>query len=130
MGRKWAEEESVDGAKFSEHIHEMTQIMGSFNLNDVVPWLGLLDLQGLRRRARAVKEQIDGILEDIIDEHVRVREEGKKKHKDFVDILLDSMNDQDLGPELDRTGVKAIILVRNSNHSRNGSFHPQLLHEQ
>ena len=81
---------SMDGAEFSEHVDEVLRIFGSFNLNDYVPRRGLLDLQGLRRRSREMKEHID----EIVDEHVRLRDVGKQQHKkDFVDIMLDSMGD-------------------------------------
>lgn len=107
VGRK-----STDGGKLREHIEEVMRILGSFNVNDHVPVLGWLDLQGIRRRARAARGPIDRFLEEIIAEHEKLRA-GGKKHNDFLDVLLDCMNHRDAEVELDRTTIKAIILVRN-----------------
>ncbi|XP_020248838.1 cytochrome P450 CYP736A12-like [Asparagus officinalis] len=108
MGRKCMEER-MDGAKFSEHIREVMRILGSFNLNDYLPMFKMFDLQGMRKQTRAVKVPIDKFLETIIDEHVSLRERGKKPN-DFVDMLLDSADDPDSEIRLDRASIKAIIL--------------------
>lgn len=110
MGRKCMEE-SMDGAGFSEHIREVMRLLGSFNLNDYLPLLKPFDLQGIRKQTMAAKGPIDRFLDTIIDEHVKQREEGKKQNVDFVDHLLDSMNDveySELG--IGRTSIKGIIL--------------------
>lgn len=73
-------EESMDGAKFSEHLYEVMRLLGQFNLNDAVPWLAPFDLQGLRRRMMTVKGHIDRFLDKIIDEHLMLRK-GRRSTK-------------------------------------------------
>ncbi|ONK58631.1 uncharacterized protein A4U43_C09F15040 [Asparagus officinalis] len=112
MGRKCMEE-NMDGGKLSEHFDEVMRILGSFNLNDTLPFLRPFDLQGIRRRTMTVREKIDRFLEKIIHEHLQSREEGMKEHKknDFVDVLLDAMDDKEnLELELDRSSIKAMLL--------------------
>ncbi|KAI6675734.1 hypothetical protein NL676_003640 [Syzygium grande] len=67
-------------------IHEVLNLVGAYNLADYVPFLGALDLQGMTRRAKAVKRALDKVLEDIIREH---EEDTTGKYKgDFIDTLL------------------------------------------
>ncbi|XP_050378360.1 cytochrome P450 CYP736A12-like [Argentina anserina] len=98
-------------------IEESLSLVGAFNISDFVPSLAALDIQGLTKRLKKVRKQIDQLLEKIIDEHEQVTKSKKGKqgqHEDFVDVLLSLMN-QPLNPNdeqvyLDRTNVKAILL--------------------
>ncbi|KAJ7969675.1 Cytochrome P450 [Quillaja saponaria] len=95
---------------------EALSLSGAFNIVDFLPFLELLDLQGLQRRLKKLNKNFDGVLEKIIKEHEqvpKVQQEGH--HKDFVDVLLSLMN-QPMNPHeeavhiLDRTKIKAILL--------------------
>lgn len=98
-------------------IQQGMELSGAFNLADYVPFLGVFDLQGLKRTYKRIGKAIDQVLEKIIKEHERsshVQSEGQK-HKDFVDILLSLMHQPiDLSDEkthvVDRTNIKAISL--------------------
>lgn len=100
----------MDGMEIGEEVAEVMRILGSFDINNHVPILRQFDLQGMRRRARAVKGPLDKFFEKIIAEQEKLREEGKEL-KNFLDVLLDYMNDKDAELELDRTNIKALILV-------------------
>ncbi|XLR24387.1 cytochrome P450 CYP736A12 [Arachis ipaensis] len=101
-------------------IHEMLILAGKFNVTDFVPWLGPLDLQGLRRNFKKLSKEVDEVLEKIIKDHEHASSNAhnnNEKHgnKDFVDILLSQMH-QPIDPYdeqnhvIDRTNIKAIVL--------------------
>ncbi|TKY60917.1 steroid 17alpha-monooxygenase or 17alpha-hydroxyprogesterone aldolase [Spatholobus suberectus] len=50
-------------------VQNAMNLGGVFNLADYVPWLGALDLQGLKRRFKKVSKALDQVLEKIIKEH-------------------------------------------------------------
>ncbi|KAK7358292.1 hypothetical protein VNO77_00219 [Canavalia gladiata] len=96
-------------------VQEGTRLVGAFNLADYVPCLGVFDFQGLTRGCKKTIEAVDEVLEQIIKEHEQAADEGKRHHKDFVDILLSTMH-QTMDPQseqdivIDRTNMKAILL--------------------
>ncbi|KAL2342500.1 hypothetical protein Fmac_003785 [Flemingia macrophylla] len=95
-------------------IQKQHNLLGAFNIADYVPWLGLLDLQGLKREFKKTSKALDLMLEKIIKEHERVDVQNGQ-HEDFVDILLSLMH-QPLNPYdeqsqiIERTNIKAILL--------------------
>lgn len=96
--------------EFKSGIHEASRLAGAPNLGDFIPFLALLDLQGLGRRAKCVTKVFDGFLERIIEEHVEFKDGDKTK--DFVDVMLELMKQRDrVEYQFDRSSIKAIILV-------------------
>ncbi|CAI0470719.1 unnamed protein product [Linum tenue] len=69
---------------------------GVLDIGDSIPWLAWLDLQGYRRRMKAVAGRIDGFLERVLDEH-------DLKRRGLAD-------DPDLEVKMDRRRVKAFTL--------------------
>ncbi|CAI0473190.1 unnamed protein product [Linum tenue] len=99
-----------------EILEEAMLLNGVLDIGDSIPWLAWLDLQGYRRRMKAVAGRIDGFLERVLDEHdLKRRGEGGgggggKKKKDMVDVLLELADDPDLEVKMDRRRVKAFTL--------------------
>lgn len=98
-------------------IQQGMELSGTFNLADYVPFLGVFDLQGLKRRYKKTAKAMDQVFEKIIKEREQsshVQNEGQK-HKNFIDILL-SLTHQTIDPSdeqshvIDRTNIKAIAL--------------------
>ncbi|KAF7819859.1 cytochrome P450 CYP736A12-like [Senna tora] len=93
-------------------VHEALTLVGAFNVADFVPLLAAFDPQGLTRRLKKNSQEIDEMLETIIEEHEHSPDDHDhkiRKDKDFVDILLSSMEDQQ-NHVIDRTNIKAILL--------------------
>ncbi|RZC54576.1 hypothetical protein C5167_013429 [Papaver somniferum] len=61
-----------------------------------------------QKRMKAVSKVFDGMLEKIIDEHVKVFD--KDNQKDFVDVMLAFMLDKKADFSIDRSSIKAIVL--------------------
>ncbi|KAK1372909.1 putative flavonoid 3'-monooxygenase [Heracleum sosnowskyi] len=97
-------------------IHELTIVVGAFNVADFIPFLGALDLQGLTRRIKQIGKAVDTVLETIIDEHEQDASDGYNKlERDFVDVLLSLKNSpssthEQLAQHMDRSTIKAIVL--------------------
>ncbi|KAK7314524.1 hypothetical protein VNO77_33050 [Canavalia gladiata] len=107
----------VDKFDLKGIVLEVMNLVGAFNLADYLPWLGMLDLQGLTRRLKKVSKDFDQVLEHIIKdhEHPSNNEEKGPHNKDFVDILLSLVHQPvDVHDEhkhvIDRTNIKAIVL--------------------
>ncbi|XP_059661643.1 cytochrome P450 CYP736A12-like [Cornus florida] len=100
-------------------VHEALHLAGAFNLADYIPFLGVLDLQGLTRRLKATSSAIDKFLEVIINDHVEeAARNGQQRHdKNFIHIMLSLMMNQSastthdkLSFMINRTNIKAIVL--------------------
>ncbi|XP_020270794.1 cytochrome P450 71A1-like [Asparagus officinalis] len=118
MGRKF-EAGTEEGRRFMENTKELMSLFGAFNAADFLPALRVFDVQGLRKRMRKVHAEFDEMLERVIDEHLK---EGKKREgevKDFVDVMLELMESGEEvdGVRIDRTTVKAIVLIVLNNPS-------------
>lgn len=97
-------------------VYEYVNLAGAFNLADYVPFLGVLDVQGLTRRMKVANNTIGKILEKIIDEHEQDTScEHQKQDMDFIDVMLSLKNGSismydNFTYTFDRTNMKAILL--------------------
>ncbi|KAJ1397224.1 Cytochrome P450 [Sesbania bispinosa] len=124
IGRRYSGE---DGGKLREPVAELEVLLGASVLGDYVPWLGWLSrVNGLYARANRVAKLFDEFLDEVVEEHVSGwLERGKdglddfdgKGQNDFVDILLWIQRRNAMGFEIDRTIIKALIMVRTKNTS-------------
>ncbi|KAK1370147.1 hypothetical protein POM88_036239 [Heracleum sosnowskyi] len=57
-------------------IHELTIIVGAFNIAGFIPFLGALDPQGLTRRLKETNRAVDEVLETFSDEHEQDARDG------------------------------------------------------
>ncbi|XP_022950466.1 cytochrome P450 CYP736A12-like isoform X1 [Cucurbita moschata] len=107
FGKKY-EDKEFDKRGFKSVIQEGLQLVGGVNLGDFIPCIAWLDLQGLSRRMISVHKVCDEFLEKIINEHLEAR--AAKRTKDFVDVMLDLIDSQESGYQIDRSSIKAIML--------------------
>ncbi|KAI3990924.1 hypothetical protein MKX01_026108, partial [Papaver californicum] len=100
---------SDDHKGFQDVVHEGMKLAAIFNIADYIPYVGLLDVQGLGKRMKVVSRVFDEMFEKIIDEHVKVFD--KDNQKDFVDVMLGFMEEKEADFSIDRSNIKAIILI-------------------
>ncbi|KAL8508368.1 hypothetical protein ACS0TY_018830 [Phlomoides rotata] len=106
FGRKYSDWEK--GKKFLRLVDEVTQVMGAVCFGDFIPWVSWIDrISGLNGRAKRVAKGLDDFLENVINQRL---ESGEKNGETFVDILLESCNDNAADVAIGRDGIKAIIL--------------------
>ncbi|KAE8683015.1 Cytochrome P450 78A5 [Hibiscus syriacus] len=95
IGAKMVEEINCSmkskGLDLEELVSEGYELLGMFNWSDHFPLLGLLDLQGIRKRCKNLAPKVNVFVGKIIEEHrlKRVNGEDDCKVGDFVDVLLD-----------------------------------------
>ena len=104
-------------------VREVTKIFGELNLSDYVWFCRNLDLQGFRKRIEAIFNRFDGLVEKVISEREQLRKRNNhmKKDdddnnndtvvKDFLDILLDYIDNQNPEMKFTRDHIKGLIMV-------------------
>jgi hypothetical protein len=85
---------------------DMVELFNKFNISDLIPILKPFDLQGLERRMKSIRNQMENNLSNILKEYRK----GNKlvfdsTAKDFVQVLLN------LDEKLDDTSIMAILGV-------------------
>ncbi|CAL4916498.1 unnamed protein product [Urochloa decumbens] len=108
------QENSLPGTPegFKWMIEEFFSLSGGFDVGDMIPWLGWLDLNGHVRRMKRYREMLDPFLDNVVDEHSerRLREGEDFVAMDAVDMLLELADDPNLDVPIQRDGVKAFTL--------------------
>ncbi|GFP97530.1 cytochrome p450 cyp736a12 [Phtheirospermum japonicum] len=107
FGKKY-EDKDIDERGFKSVIQEGLRLAAVPNLGDYFPFLGILDLQGLTRKMKALAKVFDDFFEKVIDDHVREGDHGRIK--DIVDTMMSIMRSGETEFEFDRRHVKAIML--------------------
>ncbi|XP_027076839.1 cytochrome P450 71AU50-like [Coffea arabica] len=108
FGKKYADKE-FDERGFKAVMKEAMQLAATPNLGDYYPYLGVLDLQGLTRRMKAVGKVFDEFFEKIIDEHEQSANKVRQAD-DFVYTMLALMKSGETEFQFDRPHIKAILL--------------------
>ncbi|KAJ4710770.1 Cytochrome P450 [Melia azedarach] len=100
FGKKYDFDDSEDGLMLEELVSEGYELLGIFNWSDHFPLLGLLDLQGVRKRCKCLVSKVNVFVGKVIEEHRLKRIGGVSNDKDsvgdFVDVLLDLEKDDKL----------------------------------
>ncbi|CAM6086626.1 unnamed protein product [Calypogeia fissa] len=93
-------------------IREMLELLGGFNIADYIPLLKPFDLQGLRKRSKALHSILDKFIQEVIEEHRQGRLIANTENykEDFVDALLGFGQTKEFEERLSMDSVKAIIL--------------------
>ncbi|XP_031124635.1 angelicin synthase-like [Ipomoea triloba] len=104
------------GAVFRELMGKYVDTFAEPNISDFFPWLARFDLQGIQAKMEGMRKDVDNILEPIIKEGVRIVSEKSRsvsesdEKKDFLQILLELKERDDIGRSLDFQAIKAILL--------------------
>lgn len=99
--------------KVTERVRESAMLSGKFNLADYFWFCKRLDLQGMGKRLKQVRDRFDTIMESIIQEHEEARSKSTKKDvaKDVLDALLSIYEDQSAEVKITRDNIKAFLVV-------------------
>lgn len=108
FGKKY-EDKEFDERGFGAVMREGSLLSATPNLGDYYPYLGLLDLQGLTRRMKAISRVFDEFFEKIIVEHEQSAKQDRQAD-DFVYTMLALMKSGETDFQFDRRHIKAILL--------------------
>lgn len=99
---------------------EVTKIFGEFNASDFMWVFRNFDLQGFRKRVEDIYTRYDALLERIITNREEVREKNVQERKlgveeghhvkDFLDLLLDVLEEDHSEIKFTRDNIKGLIL--------------------
>ncbi|XP_019053341.1 PREDICTED: cytochrome P450 93A3-like [Nelumbo nucifera] len=95
---------------------DVAELAHGYNISDYVGLCRDLDLQGLRKRMKDIRERLDNnnIIEKIIMENEEARRLKKMGDgggvKNLLDIVLDISEDEEAEIRLTETNIKGFIL--------------------
>ncbi|KAL0874185.1 hypothetical protein Bca101_023890 [Brassica carinata] len=105
LGRKYSGEEG--GNNSNNIVRRFNELLGTYPLGEFVPSLAWIDwIQGLDKKVEKVNKEIDVFLEKVVQEH----EDTDQDMSDFADILLSTQKDKTTPFELDRAGLKILLV--------------------
>ncbi|XP_019462434.1 PREDICTED: cytochrome P450 CYP736A12-like [Lupinus angustifolius] len=108
LGRKYMDKD-LDDKGFKAVMKETMHLAGTPNIGDYIPYVGALDLHGLKRRMKAVGKIFDDFFEKVIDEHMQL-ENREDKVEDFVDVMLGFVGREESEYRIERPNIKAVLL--------------------
>ncbi|GMI72952.1 cytochrome P450, family 706, subfamily A, polypeptide 6 [Hibiscus trionum] len=101
------------GAEFKQAMSEITEILGLPNISDFFPVLAPLDLQGLYTRILKPVAKLNGIIDNMIDQRLKVANgsgESSGEVKDFLQFLIQLKEKNDSKTPLTMDHIKALLL--------------------
>ncbi|CAL2261264.1 unnamed protein product [Prunus armeniaca] len=113
LGRKYNDGEGGEsGRMFKKLLGEFTDLLGTVNFGDYIPWLSWLShINGLGAKLDKVAKQLDDFIDTAVQEHMNhSSKSGDDDQKDFLDILLAIQKENLAGIPIDRVSIKGIIL--------------------
>ncbi|CAF1706602.1 unnamed protein product [Brassica oleracea var. botrytis] len=103
--------------EFIRILQEFSKLFGAFNIADFIPFLGWFDFQGINKRLVKARNDLDGFIDEVIDEHMKKRETvNVDEDTDMVDDLLafysedSSTNRNKNTVKLTRDNIKALVM--------------------
>ncbi|KAE9593235.1 putative licodione synthase [Lupinus albus] len=94
-------------------VRGVTQIFGEFNVSDFIWLFKKLDLQGFQKRIEDLFQRFDTLVEKIISKREEIRKNKRVKNgeiRDFLEVLLDCVEDESLEIKINRVHIKALIM--------------------
>ncbi|KAE8705019.1 Cytochrome P450 82A3 [Hibiscus syriacus] len=91
--------DEAEARRCQQVMRDVSYWFGVFVLSDAVPYLGWLDFQGHKKAMKRTAKELDSIIGGWLEEHKqrRLRSEGVIEEQDFMDVLLNILDDADIG---------------------------------
>ncbi|EEF51901.1 cytochrome P450 736A117 [Ricinus communis] len=119
FGRKYDSGDRGESGKiFQKLLGDLMILLGSFDLREFIPWLGWVIswVNGFDAYVDRTAKGLDKFIDGIVEEHINSLERkahsdvSKEYVKDFVQVLVELQKDTNMGANLDRESIKALIL--------------------
>ncbi|BFG16290.1 hypothetical protein CerSpe_025640 [Prunus speciosa] len=112
---------TFQGSKFEhaknihELIHDTEAMMGGLSGADYFPsWIGWITdrVSGVHKEFDRISSELDGLFQQVIDDHLRAGTEVEKDHEDIVDVLLKIVREQTGfgAAQLGHNNIKGVLL--------------------
>ncbi|KAK6924763.1 Cytochrome P450, partial [Dillenia turbinata] len=110
IGKGFSEGGDYDRHGFHKMLEEFQELLAGFSIGDFFPSMEFIhSLTGMKSRLQHTFRRFDQLFDKIIKEHLNLERE-KEKHKDLVDVLLDTQKNKEGEISLTMDNVKAIML--------------------
>ncbi|KAK9136197.1 hypothetical protein Syun_015527 [Stephania yunnanensis] len=99
VGKRWfgRNVSGVDEAEVRQcqrTVKRFFTLAGTFMVEDSVPLVGWLDVQGYRREMRSIARELERMFEGLLEEHKCRRRNGKaEQEQDFMDVMLSALTE-------------------------------------
>lgn len=112
--------------EFIRILQEFSKLFGAFNVADFIPFLGWFDLHGINKRLVKARNDLNGFIDEVIDEHMKKKDIlNDDEDTDMVDDLLAFYSEEDKlvsedsstnrnknAVKLTRDNIKALVMVK------------------
>ncbi|XP_039061722.1 cytochrome P450 93A3-like [Hibiscus syriacus] len=114
LGKRCSDKED-EASEVQAIVKEMNSLSTKFNLADSFWFCKNLDLQGYRKRLKNVRDKFDILMENVISEHKKARNQSGSTGdsdtvKDVLDLLIDISEDENAEMRLTRENIKAFVM--------------------
>ncbi|XP_054785863.1 cytochrome P450 93A3-like [Prosopis cineraria] len=114
MGQTCSEDD-VEAQEIRQLVRDTAELTGLFNVSDFIWFCKNWDLQGIKKKAKALRDRFDTLMDRVIAEHRKERRKMKEvgevyQAKDLLHILLDIYEDESSEIKLNMENIKAFIL--------------------
>ncbi|KAF9587135.1 hypothetical protein IFM89_039652 [Coptis chinensis] len=78
-------------------MRDFLRLLGLFVIEDALPYLSWLDLQGYKKEMKNTAKELDSVFQRWLEEHKRMRQTGElNREHDFMDVLMSVLEDTDI----------------------------------
>ncbi|CAI8618261.1 unnamed protein product [Vicia faba] len=109
VGKRFDGDEE-ENQRIRKALRGLFDLTGSFVICDTLPYLRWLDLDGKEKEMKKTAKVLDEFVCVWLDQHKRNRKPAGGEH-DFMDVLLSTVDDQDLDGRDSDTAIKATCLA-------------------
>ncbi|XP_061374459.1 cytochrome P450 CYP82D47-like [Gastrolobium bilobum] len=101
-----------EARRYKKAIRDCVCLFGVFVLSDSIPFLGWLDFNGYEKAMKRTASELDTVVEGWLVEHKRKRElnTNEKEEQDFMDVMLNVLQDAEISDYDSDTIIKATTL--------------------
>ncbi|KAI5386687.1 hypothetical protein KIW84_073003, partial [Lathyrus oleraceus] len=114
VGKRFDGDEE-ENQRIRKALRDLFDLTGSFVICDTLPYLRWLDLDGKEKEMKKTAKVLDEFVCVWLDQHKRNRKPAGGEH-DFMDVLLSTVDDQDLDGRDSDTTIKATCLTLPQEH--------------
>jgi len=109
--KKHDEQEFEQVSNFRKILMDIAEYSQTINPGDFMPIFKWMDIFGLEKQMRDLRERMDAFMSPIISEHIVQRKNGSIFVKDMADVLLDQMEDKTLQFDITSDNVRSTFWV-------------------